>query len=123
MGLVKQQLRSFATWKLDHILRDSNERAEELAIVATSIPIKETVFLPIYHQSASSITTNRVSQIDEACTSWLAPMMHYLSLRKMLDNRVKAHKVQVQAARFSLVNWKLYKWSLDGPYLRCLTTQ
>ena len=27
MGLVKQRLESFTTWKLDHILRDSNEKA------------------------------------------------------------------------------------------------
>ena len=49
--------------------------------------------------------------------------MHYLSLGEMLDNRIEAHKIQVHAARFSLVNEELYKQSLDGPYLKCLTTQ
>ena len=47
MGLVKQRLGNFATWKLENIPRDSNERSDALAEVATSIPIKETVFLPI----------------------------------------------------------------------------
>ena len=56
--LVKLRLFSFAAWKLEHIPRDSNERADDLAIVATSLPIKETVFLPIYYQTTSSITTN-----------------------------------------------------------------
>ena len=65
VGLVKQQLGSFAAWRLEHIPRDSNERADALAVVATSIPITETVFLPIYYQSTSSITTDRVSQKDE----------------------------------------------------------
>ena len=41
----------------------------------------------------------------------------------MLDNRIEAHKIQFQAARFSLGNEELYKQSLDGPYLKCLTTQ
>ena len=49
MGLVKKRLRNFMGWKLEHILRDSNERADGLAAIATSIPIKETVFLPIYY--------------------------------------------------------------------------
>ena len=36
---------------------------------------------------------------------------------------IEAHKIQVQASRFSLVNRQLYKWSLDEPYLKCLTPQ
>ena len=65
MGLVKQRLRNFAAWKLKHITWDSNERVDALVAVTTSIPIKETIFLPIYFQSTSSIATDRISQIDE----------------------------------------------------------
>ena len=70
MGLVKKRLGNFAAYKLDHIPRDFNERADALAAVAASIPIKETVFLPICYQPTSSITTDRVSQIDRSCSSW-----------------------------------------------------
>ena len=49
--------------------------------------------------------------------------MHYLSSGQLSDNIVEAHKVQVQATRFSLVNGKLYKRSLEGLYLKCLTSQ
>ena len=69
----------------------------------------------------SSITNDQVSQIDEASPSWLTPIMHYLSLGELSDNRVEAHMIQVQAARFSLVNRQLYKRSLEGSYLKCLT--
>ena len=31
-SLVKQQLKSFASWKLEHISRDSNEKADALAV-------------------------------------------------------------------------------------------
>ena len=58
MGMVKQRLGSFTAWKLEHIPRDSNERADALAAVVVSILIKETVILPIYYQLASSIITN-----------------------------------------------------------------
>ena len=34
-----------------------------------------------------------------------------------------AHKVQIQSARFSLVDGQLYKRSLGGPYLKCLTPE
>ena len=49
IGLVKQRLRNFAAWKLEHIPRDSNERADTLVAVAVFISIKETVFLLIYY--------------------------------------------------------------------------
>ena len=91
--------------------------------MAASLPIKEMVFLHVYYQSTSSITTNQVNEIDEACSSWMTPIMHYLSSGELLDKRIEAHKIQVQTTRFSLVNGQLYKRSLDGPYLKFLTPQ
>ena len=59
--LVKQRLAGFSTWKLEHVPRDSNEKAYALATVAASLPITETIFLPIYYQPDSSIATIWVS--------------------------------------------------------------
>ena len=67
--LVKLRLRIFAAWKLDHIPRDSNEKADALKVVVASLIIKETVFLLVYYQPTSSITINKVNEIDEACSS------------------------------------------------------
>ena len=70
-----------------------NEKADALAVVAVSLSIKEMVLLPVYYQLKLSITTNRVNEIDEACPSWLTPIVRYLSSRELLDNRVEAHKI------------------------------
>ena len=56
VSLVKQRLGNFSAWKLEHILRDC-------AAVAASLPIIETVFLPIYYQPDSSIITTWVSHV------------------------------------------------------------
>ena len=56
VSLVKQDLGSFSAWKLEHIPRDYNEKADALAAMSASLPITETVFLPIYYQPDSSIT-------------------------------------------------------------------
>ena len=66
---VNLRLGSFIAWKLEHVPRDSNEKADILVAVAASLPIKETVLLHVYYQPESSITTNRVNEIDEACPS------------------------------------------------------
>ena len=95
MGLVKQRPKIFMAWKLEHIPRDFNERADALAVVATSILIKETIFLPIYYQPTSSIATDQVSQIDEMSPSWLTPILHYLSSGEPQNNITEVHKVSV----------------------------
>ena len=50
-------------------------------------------------------------------------IVRYLSSRELSDNGIKAHKIKVQAARFSHVNEQLYKRSLNRQYLNCLTSQ
>ena len=65
-SLVKQKLNTLSAWKLEHVPRDCNERADALAAVAASFPITETVFLPIYYQPDSSILRAQVNQVGEA---------------------------------------------------------
>ena len=69
VSLVTLQLGNFVAWKLEHVSRDSNEKVDTLAIVVASLPIKETVLLPVYYQPKLSITTSWVNQIDKACPS------------------------------------------------------
>ena len=57
-SLINLRLGSFAAWWLEHVSRSSNEKADALAVVAVSLPIKETALLPVYYQPESSITTN-----------------------------------------------------------------
>ena len=83
---------------------DNNERVDALAVVAASLPIKETIYLPIYYQPRSSILHAQVSQIDESPPSWMDPIQFYIATGELLDDRSMAHKVQIQSARFSLVD-------------------
>ena len=48
------------------------------------------------------------------------PITLYLSTGQLSSERDKAHKLQVQSARFSLVDGQLFKRSLGSPYMKCL---
>ena len=91
--MVNLQLGKFMAWRLEYVSRDSNEKADALATVAASLPIKEMVLLPIYYQSKSSITTNWINEIDKACPSWMTPIVSYLRSGELSDNRAEAHKI------------------------------
>ena len=114
---VKQRLSSFPVWKLEHIPRDSNEKADVLAFVAASLPITETIFLPIYYQPVSLIASPQVNQVDKNPPSWMDPITLYLSTGQLPGERDKAHKLQVQSVRFSLVDEQLFKrpWAVGRP--------
>ena len=102
---------------------DCNEKADALVTITASFPIKEIVILPFNYQPDLSIVTTRVSQVDEAPPSWMDPIVQYINTGELPDDRNKAHKIQVQSARFSLVNGQLFKRSLDMPYLKCLNVE
>ena len=121
--LVKQRLGSFSAWKLEHIPRDCNEKVVALAAMAMSLPITETIFLPIYYQPNSSIATVWASQVGETSPSWINPIAQYINTGELPNKKDKAHKVRVQFTIFSLIDGQLFKRSLDGPYLKCLTTE
>ena len=107
--LVKQRLDGFSTWKLKHVPRDSNEKADALAAVAASLPITETIFLPIYYQSDSSIATIWVSQVGETSPSWMSPIAQYINTGELSTEKDKACKVQIQSAKLSLIDEQLFK--------------
>ena len=92
-SLVKQKLNTLSTWELEHVPRDSNERVDALAVVAASLPIKETVYLPIYYQPGSSLLHTQVSQIEEVPQSWMDPIWHYIATGELPNDRGRAHKI------------------------------
>ena len=121
--LVKHKLNALSAWKLEHVPRNCNERVDALAVVAASLPITETVFLPIYYQTDSSILRAQVNQVEEVPPSWMDPIRLYIATGELPNDRDKAHKVLVQSDRFSMIDGQLYKRSPGGLYLMCLTPE
>ena len=46
VSLVNLRLGSFIIWRLEHVPRDSNEKADVLAAMVSSMPIKEKMCRP-----------------------------------------------------------------------------
>ena len=65
VSLLNLRLGSFTAWRLEHVPRSSNEKADALAVVVASLPIKETILLLVYYKLESSVTTNWVNEVDE----------------------------------------------------------
>ena len=122
-ALVKRRLRSFIAWKMEHIPRGQNERADMLAGVAASFPTDEDTYLPIYFQRESSLAIDQIHQVRETSVSWADSIIRYLESGELPEEKIQAHRTQVQASRFSLIDGQLYKRSINGPYLKCLSEE
>ena len=96
-----------------------------MAGIATSLPIKEVILLPIHVQAHPSVAetstcnTIEASQADDQ--EWTNSITEYLRTGTLPGDPKQAHKVRVQAARFTIIGGHLYKRSFTGPYLRCLS--
>ena len=68
---VRNTLQQFIEWTIEKIRRTENGRADALAGIAASLPIKEAILLPIHVQTnpsvaeASTCNTIEASQADD----------------------------------------------------------
>ena len=51
-SLAKQKLSILSTWRLEHVPRDRNERADALAAAAASLPVREVIYLHLGNVAA-----------------------------------------------------------------------
>ncbi|RVW17493.1 Pol polyprotein [Vitis vinifera] len=124
LAKVRNTLQQFTEWTIEKIKRADNRRADALAGIAASLPIKEAILLPIHMQPNPSVaeisTCNTIEAPQADGQEWTYDIAEYIRTGTLPGNLKQAHKVRVQAARFTLIGGHLYKRSFTGPYLRCL---
>ena len=100
-------------WTIEKIPRVDNVRADALAGIAAFLPTKEAMLLPIYVQTDPSITEastrNTIEESQEEGQEWTEVIVGYLRIGSLPDEPKQAHKIRVQAARFTLIRGHLYK--------------
>ena len=63
---VRDTLQRFTEWTIEKIKRTENGRADALASIAASLPIKEVILLPVYVQTNPSVTETSTCNTVEA---------------------------------------------------------
>ena len=66
LAKVKDTLQQFTEWTVEKIRRTENGRADALAGIAASLPIKETILLPIHVQTNPSVVETSTCNTIEA---------------------------------------------------------
>ncbi|RVW96537.1 Retrovirus-related Pol polyprotein from transposon 17.6 [Vitis vinifera] len=133
---VRNTLQRFTEWTIEKIRRTENGRADALAGIAASLPIKEAILLPIHVQTDPSVvgisTCNTIEANQANDQEWTDNIAEYLRTGTLPGDPKQAHKVRVQAARFTVIGgtctsdpsqdptfgpWPFAQWGMDivGP--------
>ena len=121
LAVVESHLKKLDYWVIRRVPREENEKADALAGITVTLPIKEAVMLPVYLKVAPSITPEPVCNTSHTDAGWMLNIMKYLQTREVPRDEKQAHKLHIQATRFTLINDQLYRRSFGGSYLKCLS--
>ena len=117
---VKNRIDSLEV-KFIQIPREENERTDRLAKAASAefmIPSEQVLS---FVQISSLINDKANVQEVNSDKNWTAPLIAYLRIGILPDEKDAARKMKVQASRFMLIRDVLYKRGFSRSYLRCLS--
>ena len=117
---VQESLSQLREWVIEKIPRGDNVQADALAGIAASFLVKESTMIPVYVQITPTIAESHVCNVSLKEDDWAVGIIAYLQTGALPEDPKHAHKVRIQASRFTLIGNDLYRSSFGGSYLRCL---
>ena len=80
-------LKKLDYWVIRRVPREENEKADALAGITVTLPIKEAVMLPVYIKVALSITPEPVCNTSQTDSGWMLNIVKYLQIGEILGRR------------------------------------
>jgi hypothetical protein len=123
LALIRRMENYFNGFTVEYIERAKNTKADELAkVIARNTPLPADVFLQVI--SDASIKTvepePRVINLIQD-KDWHAPIMAYLHHYYESDSIIEHIRMQQRARSYRLVDNDVYKTSISGPLIRCVS--
>ncbi|RDX78974.1 hypothetical protein CR513_40669, partial [Mucuna pruriens] len=109
----------FEKFKLVHVPREQNERADLLAKLASTQ--RRGQLRSVIHENVESPTVDKeeICNIEEERT-WMTPLIWYLQEGRTDENEEEAKRLTKEAAKYTLLGQRLYRRGFAFPLLKCL---
>jgi ribonuclease HI len=123
LAAIRRMERFFNGFTVQHIERTKNSEVDELAKAAT----KKTVIPPdVFYQFIEDPSVKTVEPEPRMINvvwgeNWRAPIMAYLHSHYEPDSSAELIRMQQRAKVYQVIGEELYKTSITGPLLRCLS--
>ncbi|RDX91197.1 Retrovirus-related Pol polyprotein from transposon 17.6, partial [Mucuna pruriens] len=118
---AKTMAASFESFKLLHVPRDQNKRADLLAKLAST---RRGLQRLVIHEN---INTPKIEKPEVQCNeqgrTWMEPLVEYLKEGKLPVDLAEAGKLRKEAPKYALIGQQLYRRGFSSPLLRCVDPQ
>ena len=117
---VKTTFENIEFYSVEQIPREDNALADALARLATSKEVEELSIVPVEVLHEPSIVQSREIELIEEKTTWMPPIMAYLSIGTLPEDRNEARRLMYQLPRYTMLDNKLYRRGFSMPLLKCV---
>jgi ribonuclease HI len=126
LDIVKKLAENFDSFNIEQVPRQDNVEADALAYLGSTLKMPPDTKIPIIHILTPATELKIVNALDaqiqdtgDKSKSWMQPILDYIQNDTIPDGE-NPRTFKIKVSRFTLINGKLYRKSLAGPYLRCL---
>ena len=120
---TKKQLGQLREYKIRHIPREKNARADALSKLASTKPggnnrslIQEML------QNPSILEEEKVLAVTSQDQGWMTPIINYLKTETLPTEEKEAKRLKREAQYYTIINNTLYKRGISTPLLKCVPT-
>ncbi|KAL5578611.1 hypothetical protein UlMin_011053 [Ulmus minor] len=127
---IKSLLTEFKFVEIKAIKRELNSQADALAKHAASGKSRETKLVMMEDETEGKgperrykVNMTETSEGSSEEGDWMKEIIDFLQKLILPEDKAKARKTRLKAARYALIRGVLYRKSFSGPLLRCLTKE
>ncbi|KAK0575700.1 hypothetical protein LWI29_005397 [Acer saccharum] len=121
LELAKELLERFKEYRIVHVPREENEKADALAKLASAtINIWPNNISMIRLLQPSIVKTKKVGAVFGERNSWITPIKEYLVNDVLPSDPLEAKRLKYRATRYSVLNGELYKRGYLRALQRCV---
>ncbi|XP_074290729.1 uncharacterized protein LOC141617427 [Silene latifolia] len=142
LKIATEQKLKFRSFKITQVPRDQNVKADALATLGATFQPAELSNIPITHVLTPAIQKEleqghpeREAHIrhvsregvqvsggnQQGVPDWRTPYVEWLKDGRLPEDKKEAQSFRIKASRFILIDNVLFRKSMVGPYLRCLS--
>lgn len=125
LARVTELKSQFGTFEIQQIPRSQNKRADALSKLASSsfFHLNKKVLVEVVKQRGYEKHRQLPCQVGTITeqTSWMSPIVKYLSMGELPAEKTEARKLRLRAGRYVLHQGVLYRRSYLAPWLKCIT--
>ncbi|RDX70210.1 Retrovirus-related Pol polyprotein from transposon 17.6, partial [Mucuna pruriens] len=112
----------FERFRLIHVPREQNERADLLAKLASTQ--RRGQLRSVIHENVESPTVDKEEVCSvEAGQTWMTPLIKYINEGRTNENEEESRRLSKETAKYTLIGGRLYRRGFAFPLLKCLNQE